>query len=145
LWKKGCLTAPVIRCLALLLEHVMTEPSPGPSVQLLDLLERWQALEKQGRIVTAAEVCSDCPELADELERVARFTRQVEGLAADTHTDNTVSLTAQTSTMSSGIAEPAVPTSVPSGERYAIEGMLGQGGMGAVYRAQDRLLGRTVR
>jgi hypothetical protein len=34
-----------------------------------ELLLRWQELRQEGRIVTAAELCADCPELAGELER----------------------------------------------------------------------------
>ena len=30
------------------------------------------------------------------------------------------------------------------GERYRVEGLLGQGGMGSVYRAYDRLTGKQV-
>jgi hypothetical protein len=34
-----------------------------------ELLLRWQELRQQGQILTAAELCADCPELAKELER----------------------------------------------------------------------------
>jgi serine/threonine protein kinase len=34
-----------------------------------ELLLRWQELRQQGQIVTAGELCADCPELAGELQR----------------------------------------------------------------------------
>jgi serine/threonine protein kinase len=37
--------------------------------QVTELLLRWQELRQQGQVVTAAELCAGCPELAGELER----------------------------------------------------------------------------
>ena len=37
--------------------------------QVTELLLRWQELRQQGQVVTAAELCADCPELAGELQR----------------------------------------------------------------------------
>jgi hypothetical protein len=40
--------------------------------------------------------------------------------------------------------ERAAARAIASGGRYQVEGLLGRGGMGSVFRAHDRQLGRTV-
>src|SRR5262245_45727530 len=106
-------------------------PMTDPQVRLLDLLERWQSLERQGRPATAAEVCADCPELAGELEQFARFVRRVEGLStASGAMDTDGPAIMPTLAPADEPARPMVTT--PAEERYAIEDQLGEGGMGAV-------------
>ena len=114
----------------------------APSDRVLDLLEHWQTLQRQGQTVSAAVVCTDCPELTEEMERLVRFARQVETLAADT-TNRSTDAPDFLPTLSPPAAVTAAP-SMATRERYSIEGQLGQGGMGTVYRAHDRLLDRTV-
>jgi predicted Ser/Thr protein kinase len=41
-------------------------------------------------------------------------------------------------------SERAAARAIASGGRYQVEGLLGRGGMGSVFRAHDRQLGRTV-
>jgi hypothetical protein len=38
-------------------------------LRVSELLLRWQELRREGQVVTAAELCADCPELAGELQR----------------------------------------------------------------------------
>jgi serine/threonine protein kinase len=62
----------------------------APADRLLDLLDQWRALQQQGQCVTAAQVCTACPELAGDLERFAQFVGQVETLAGDTGAGETL-------------------------------------------------------
>jgi hypothetical protein len=105
---------------------------PQPTDQndrLQALLSQWQELERQGRKVTATELCADCPELATELEKaasaVARAFPRLPPLPS--RRGDALSL----------------PDAV-AGARYRVEEKLDEGSMGAVYRAHDRALGRTV-
>src|ERR1700677_2003480 len=47
---------------------------------LNSLLLTWQEQQSQGRDVQAAELCRDCPELADELDHLIQVMRQMNAL-----------------------------------------------------------------
>jgi serine/threonine protein kinase len=98
-----------------------------------ELLLRWDELREQGREVTAAELCRDCPDLAPEL------ARRIEVLRAVYRVPNAAAVGAPT--LAEGPAEPVRRVEIPG---YEILGTLGSGGMGVVYRARDLRLKRTV-
>ena len=47
----------------------MTAHTDGDDPRLADLLLRWEELHEQGQSLSAEELCSTCPELAEELGR----------------------------------------------------------------------------
>jgi hypothetical protein len=49
--------------------------------RLNNLLSLWQVHQLQGRDVQATELCRDCPELAEELNRRIQALRQMNALA----------------------------------------------------------------
>ena len=48
----------------------------GDDTELDELLSRWKELREQGKDVSAQEICSTCPELADELARRIEILRR---------------------------------------------------------------------
>ena len=100
--------------------------------QVLGLLEEMLDSGK-----TPEEMCRDCPELLPEVRRRWQAFRlidaQVEALLPEPGRP-----------ADTGPITPGPPAGSPQVPGYEVEAVLGQGGMGVVYRAQQRALSRPV-
>src|SRR5262249_46288458 len=97
-----------------------------------------QLLESGG---TPEEVCRGCPEL---LERVRVGWRAVRAVAAEVGALFPQSPAVDNATPI-GIGPPAQPdTALPRISGYEVQGLLGRGGVGVVYKARHLRLNRTV-
>ena len=102
----------------------------NPDDRIAEIVMRWEEAFDHGQDLAVADLCADHPEL---VEGVARRIAALKGLA--------------------WIKDIGAGGDVPQGERgppntlggrYRIEGLIAEGGMGAVYRAHDPELDRQV-
>jgi serine/threonine-protein kinase len=103
-----------------------------PERTITELILRWDELRRQGRELSAEELCRDCPEHTEELRQRIEAARAVDRLLDEVTAD-------------SGLPPGRkLLEELPQIDDYEILGKLGQGGGGIVSAARDRTLKRTV-
>jgi hypothetical protein len=98
--------------------------------QIAEIVMRWEETFDHGTDVAVADLCADHPELVETVSRRIAALKQL----------------AWVKDAGEGSAPDVDPLPIPKtlGGRYRIDGLIAEGGMGAVYRAHDPELDRAV-
>jgi serine/threonine protein kinase len=99
--------------------------------RIQDLLQRWHELRRQGRVLSAEELCGHCPELIGEVQPHLATVDLAEPAASDI--DQPTPSTRPPPLARTAEAAPLPPPGLVEG--YTLVHELGRGGFGAVWKA----------
>jgi tetratricopeptide (TPR) repeat protein/tRNA A-37 threonylcarbamoyl transferase component Bud32 len=102
---------------------------------VLDLLEQWEEQNRNGRPVTPKDLCKDCPELLEPVERGIDALQRLAPILQEN---------VSASESANGMGGGALPDDQFQGTRFRPLQLHRQGGQGEVYLAFDSELNRNV-
>ncbi len=102
-----------------------------------ELLLRWETARQQGRVVSAAELCAECPHHREELAARIHAITHMEHVLGVIHSDPNRTMAAAESDDGEAESYPQIPG-------YDITRIIDQGGMGVVFEARQLKPPRTV-